>query len=124
MTIFETPVRNKVPEILRSMGEECVSRSVEDEAYLYYLEYRLIEEVEHYLESKDQEDLVDLMEVVERVALLKGITADKLKTMRAEKTSEIGDFSGNVVISTEEGVEPNESFVAALERMKTMIEYD
>ncbi len=124
MTIFETPVRNNVPEILRSMGEECVSRSVEDEAYLYYLEFRLIEEVEHYLESKDPEDLVDLMEVVERVVSLKGITVDELKTMREGKTSEIGDFSGNVVISTEEGVEPNESFVSALERMKTMIEYD
>jgi predicted house-cleaning noncanonical NTP pyrophosphatase (MazG superfamily) len=124
MTIFETPVRNKVPEILRSMEEECVSRSVEDEAYLYYLEFRLIEEVEHYLESKDPEDLIDLMEVVERVASLKGITADELKAMRAEKTSEIGDFSENVVISTEEGVEPSANFIAATERMKTMIEYD
>ena len=124
MTIFETPVRNKVPEILRSMEEECVSRSVEDEAYLYYLEFRLIEEVEHYLESKDPEDLIDLMEVVERVASLKGITADELKAMRAEKTSEIGDFSDNVVISTEEGVEPSANFIAATERMKTMIEYD
>jgi hypothetical protein len=64
------------------------------------------------------------MEVVERVASLKGITTDELKTMRAEKTSEIGDFSENVVISTEEGVEPTERFIAASERMKTMIEYD
>lgn len=124
MTIFETPVRNNVPEILRSMGEECISRSVEDEAYLYYLEYRLIEEVEHYLESKDPEDLVDLIEVVERVASLKGISVDELKTMRAQKTSEIGDFSENIVISTEEGVKPSESFIAATERMKTMIEFD
>lgn len=124
MTIFETPVRNNVPTILRSMGEECISRSVEDEAYLYYLEFRLIEEVEHYLESKDPEDLVDLMEIVQRVASLKGINADELEKMRAEKTSEIGDFSGNVVISQEDGVVPSESFIAATERMKTMIEFD
>ncbi|WFN33715.1 hypothetical protein L1S32_07635 [Methanogenium sp. S4BF] len=61
-----------------------------DRTFLRHLEYRLIEELEEYLESKDPEELADLLEVCYRVAELKGRFSRGAGADPADKGSRAG----------------------------------
>jgi len=91
-------VRDQTPEILRSKGKECSAQTLPDDAYLPYLEYRLIEFLEEYLESKATEGLADIIEAIFRVAEIRGITKETLERLRAERAEELGAFAKNVVL--------------------------
>jgi len=82
---------------------ECKVQEYDDPEYLRYIEYKLIEELEEYLESKDPEELADLLEVIYRVSELRGISSKNLEIIRQKKAAERGGFAKNLVlISVEE----------------------
>ena len=54
--------------------------------------------MEEYLESKKPEELSDLLEVVYRVAELRGISPENLEHIRQEKAAERGRFVRNLVL--------------------------
>lgn len=54
--------------------------------------------MEEYLESKKPEELADLLEVVYRVAELRGVSPEKLEQIRQEKAAERGGFARNLVL--------------------------
>jgi predicted house-cleaning noncanonical NTP pyrophosphatase (MazG superfamily) len=95
-------VRDRTIETLRSKGKECASKTLPDNAFLPYLEYRLIELLEEYLESKDTEALADILEAVFRVAELKGVSKEDLERVRARRAEELGAFEKNIVLIPED----------------------
>lgn len=76
--------------------------------FLPYLEYKLIEELEEYLDSNDPEELADLLEVIYRVAELRGVLPEELEHIRQKKAEERGGFTKNRVLVSvmEETAEP------------------
>jgi predicted house-cleaning noncanonical NTP pyrophosphatase (MazG superfamily) len=91
-------VRDGVPERLRRGGGACTARTLPDDAYLPYLEYALIEELEEYLETKDPEELADLLELIRRVAQLRGLSWEELDDLRARRADALGGYAGNTVL--------------------------
>ncbi|WP_292372401.1 phosphoribosyl-ATP pyrophosphohydrolase [Methanosarcina sp. UBA411] len=91
-------VRDLIPEILKLSGRECMIRELSDSSFLPELENKLEEELKEYLESKELEELVDLLEVIYRIAELRGSSKAELEAIRQRKKQEKGGFEKNILL--------------------------
>lgn len=78
-------VRDKIPQIIESSGKTCRTRILNKEEYIQYLEAKLNEELSKYQQSKEAEELADLLEVMEALVRAKGWSWDQLTALQAQK---------------------------------------
>jgi len=98
MIEFNKAIRDKIPEIIKESGKNCNVKKLKDSKFLIELEKKLIEELTEYQESKDVEELADILEVVYRISELKGITSDELDRIKNEKAKKRGKFADNLFL--------------------------
>ena len=99
---YNKAIRDKIPEIIAESGKKYNLKQLDDESFLTELEKKLIEEVNEYAESKDVEELSDLLEVIYRISELKGVNSDELDEIRKDKAKKRGKFDDNLfLIDTE-----------------------
>lgn len=91
-------VRDKIPEIMADSGIKGIFRVIGRAEYMEYLEKKLDEEVAEFHESKDIEELADIMEVLYAIAVAQGEGADKLDVQRLRKQSIRGGFSKRILL--------------------------
>lgn len=96
--IYNKAIRDKIPEIIEQTGRQSKIKILSDEEFLHELEKKLTEEIDEYTNSKSIEELTDIIEVVYRIAELKGISLDKLESLRINKKNERGGFSNNLFL--------------------------
>ena len=65
-------VRDRIPEIIKGNGQECVTEILSDEEYIKSLDEKLREEMEEYQRDKSIDELADLLEVVCSVTKARG----------------------------------------------------
>lgn len=97
---YNKAIRDNVPEIIRSSGSKALITNMEDIEYLSVLESKLLEEYNEYLEEHNIDELVDMLEIIYRIAELKGCSKTKLEKMRLEKRTEIGGFESNLYLKS------------------------
>ena len=89
-------VRDKIPEIMRSNGDEPIVRVVRGPELLNALENKFLEEHEEYLAATTPdaklEELADVMEVVFALAVQLGASKEKLLEVWNKKRQERGSF--------------------------------
>ena len=95
---YNKVVRDKIPEIIAESGKKSNIKQLDDESFLAELEKKLIEEVNEYTESKDVEELADLLEVIYRISELKGVSSDELEKIREDKVEKRGKFASNLFL--------------------------
>lgn len=66
--------------------------------FLAELEKKLYEEIDEYMADRDIEELVDILEVIYRIAELKGYSGKGLEKIRMEKRAKTGCFSRNMYL--------------------------
>ncbi|MGH8901043.1 MAG: hypothetical protein ACRDYA_05020 [Egibacteraceae bacterium] len=93
----EKLVRDRIPQIIRSRGDEPVVRVADRQEYRGLLRGKLAEEVGEFLASEDPEELADILEVVLALAAELGVDRTRLETLRATKAAERGGFAGRIV---------------------------
>jgi len=99
---YNKVVRDKIPEIIAESGKKSNIKQLDDTSFLAELEKKLIEEVNEYSESKDVEELADLLEVIYRISELRGVNSDELEKIRKDKAEKRGKFASNLfLIDTE-----------------------
>ena len=98
MIKYNKAIRDKIPEIIAESGKKCNLKQLDDESFLAELEKKLSEEVNEYTESKDVEELADLLEVIYRISELRGVNSDELDKIRKEKAKERGKFDSNLFL--------------------------
>ncbi|MDD3246303.1 MAG: nucleoside triphosphate pyrophosphohydrolase [Methanosarcina sp.] len=91
-------VRDRIPEIIRNSGRECAVKELSDPEFLVELESKLGEELTEYLESKELEELADLLEIISRIAELRGSSKENLEALRLQKKLEKGGFEKNLLL--------------------------
>jgi len=91
-------VRDLIPEILKRSGRTCEFSQLSDSSFLPELENKLEEEINEYLESKELEELADLLEIIYRIAELKGSSRAELERTRQQKKHEKGGFEKNLFL--------------------------
>ena len=95
---YNKVVRDKIPEIIEESGKKYTLKQLDDASFLAEIEKKLIEEVNEYSESKDIEELADLLEVIYRISELRGVNSDELDEIRKEKAEKRGKFDDNLFL--------------------------
>jgi len=95
---YNKVVRDKIPEIIAESGKKSNIKQLDDTSFLAELEKKLIEEVNEYSESKDVEELADLLEVIYRISELRGVNSDELEKIRRDKAEKRGKFASNLFL--------------------------
>ena len=72
MTKYHKAIRDKIPEIIKESGKNCNVKVLSDEEFLIELDKKLGEELKEYYESKSVDELADIVEVIQRIATLRG----------------------------------------------------
>lgn len=91
-------VRDRIPEIIESSGNTCVTKILADEEYLRMIDAKLDEELVEYHKDQNIEELADLMEVIFAAAIARGYTLEQLEQVRAEKAAKRGGFAKKVLL--------------------------
>ena len=95
---YDKAVRDKIPDIIKKSGNSYNVKKLSDDEFLPELEKKLKEEVEEYLESKSVEELTDIIEVINRISELKGVSHNELEKIRQKKADERGKFNENLFL--------------------------
>jgi predicted house-cleaning noncanonical NTP pyrophosphatase (MazG superfamily) len=98
MTEYNKLVRDKIPEIMRKAGKECVIRVLEEEAYCQKLDEKLEEELKEYLVTGDTSELADLIEVVYAILASKDISIESFEFIREKKAAARGRFEKKLLL--------------------------
>ena len=95
---YNKAIRDKIPEIIQKDGHSCNVETLSDEDFLEHLEKKLSEEVAEYQNDKNPEELADILEVIYRIAQLKGVSKEELEKIRIKKSEERGGFDKNLFL--------------------------
>ena len=91
-------VRDRIPEIIETTGNTCVTEILSDEDYLRMLDAKLDEELAEYHADQNIEELADLMEVIRACVVARGYTVEELEQVRAEKAARRGGFEKKILL--------------------------
>lgn len=93
-------VRDKIPQIIRSKGQEPVIWTASAEEYGTRLRDKLQEEVAEFIASdNDPEELADILEILYALAEQADINPEQLEKLRAVKAEERGGFAKRIIWS-------------------------
>ena len=91
-------VRDRIPEIIEKAGKTCTWSVLSDEEYLKLLDEKLNEELAEYQESKNMEELADLLEVMRAVASARGSSMEEVEKIRIQKAEKRGGFEQKILL--------------------------
>ncbi len=104
MTLHNKAIRDKIPEIIEKSGLKFNVKKLSDKDFLEEMEKKLDEEVSEYHESKSVEEIIDIIEVIERIAELRGTSVKELMKIKDGKSEKRGKFGKNFFL-----IETNDS---------------
>ena len=87
---YDKLVRDKIPEIIEKSGKKCVVEVMDKETYIQYLDRNQ--------SDKSIEELADLLEVMQAVAVARGYSAEELDNVRKEKATNRGGFEKRLLL--------------------------
>lgn len=96
--VYNKLVRDKIPEIIQNANKIAVTEVVSDEEYLMLLDEKFVEESKEYYESRDLEELADVLEVIYSIVKARGISIEELENIRKKKLEKRGSFGNKVFL--------------------------
>ena len=92
MKEYNKLIRDRIPEIIRAAGKQCIVETMNEAEIIVALDCKLNEELEEYQADKSLEELADLLEVIYAVAVARGYSVEELERVRKEKAEKRGGF--------------------------------
>ena len=96
---YDKLIRDKIPQIIEATGGVCRTEILEEGQYLSRLEEKLSEDVGEYLESGEEEELADLLEVMEALAKERGWLWEDVLALQREKRERRGGFEKRLLLT-------------------------
>ena len=97
---FGKLVRDNVPEIIVGRGEAATWHVAEEEEYERLLREKLLEEVAEALADPTVTEFADILEVIDAMAHLKGLTFEDVLKTKKERAEKRGGFAGRMILDT------------------------
>ena len=95
---YKKAIRDKIPEIIQESGKSFNVKTLSDDEFLIEIEKKLSEEIIEYQKDKNPEELADILEVIYRIAKLRGISKEELEEIRIKKVEKRGGFDKNLFL--------------------------
>lgn len=92
MKIYNKLVRDNIPQIISQNGQRAYVSTLDSSKYNIELRKKLCEEVKEYLDCEDIEELADIIEVVQALAVFRGSTLDEVLKIKEKKAEKNGKF--------------------------------
>lgn len=92
-TIYNKLVRDKIPQIITEDGKTPYTRILEGSQLEQALIDKLSEETAEFQESREVEELADVLEVVYALAQIYNTSPQQLERLRATKAEQRGGFT-------------------------------
>lgn len=92
MRIYNKLIRDHIPEIIRANGQTAYISTLDDTRYMEELRKKLTEEVQEFLESGEIEELADIAEVLDALAVAGGASFDEVLNFKKKKAFKNGRF--------------------------------
>ena len=89
-------VRDRIPEMIENSGKRAEYEQVSCEEAVSGLEEKLMEETREYLESRELEEMADILEVMRGILFLRGTSMDEVEEIRIRKKAERGGFEKRI----------------------------
>lgn len=99
--IYNKLVRDNIPNIIKSNGENPIIHILNDKEYKIELEKKLNEEYQEVLNAtgKDRiEELADMLEIIKYLAKLENATLDDVIAIANAKSSKRGVFNDKIFL--------------------------
>jgi len=96
--IYRKLVRDKIPEIIEANHQQGDFFILPEQDYENEVILKLQEESGEYLESKNPEELADILEVLMELARIRNIPFSEIEEIRQRKLKERGGFSKRIFL--------------------------
>lgn len=100
--VFNKLVRDKIPDIIKSNGENSITRVLEDEEYRKELYKKLLEETDEVIKSQNVEEtleeLADVLEVLKSIAELENKSLNDVIKISEQKRLKRGGFEKRIFL--------------------------
>ncbi|MCK9224609.1 MAG: nucleoside triphosphate pyrophosphohydrolase, partial [Candidatus Muirbacterium halophilum] len=80
--VYNKLIRDNIPQIIKKSGKECDIEILTDNEYIKELDKKLEEEYIEYKESKNIEELADIVEVIYAIIESRKITLKEFEKIR------------------------------------------
>ena len=91
-------VRDRIPEIIQKDKKQAKTEIVKGERLIELLNEKLDEELNEYKESRNVEELADLVEVIYGLLYHQGIEKEDFEDIRRRKAEKKGAFNDGIVL--------------------------
>lgn len=91
-------IRDKIPEIIKQLGDVPITHIADDEEYLEKLKKKLEEEVNEFLEENSKEELADILEIIYAIRDFMKVGKEELESLRKKKAEERGGFRDRIIL--------------------------
>jgi predicted house-cleaning noncanonical NTP pyrophosphatase (MazG superfamily) len=98
-------IRDKIPQLIKESGRKPTTRILNDEEYFEALINKVVEEIEEYRESGNEEELADVFEVLDSIVKFKDYEPMHIDYLKIKKKEARGTFDQRIFL---EEVEDNE----------------
>lgn len=96
--IYNKLVRDNIPELIESDGYHAITRTLESDEYKNELEIKLDEECKEFHESKELDELADILEVIYALSEAYGYSREQLMEAYQKKHDKRGGFSKRIFL--------------------------
>lgn len=98
MIEYNKLVRDKIPDIIKTQGETPIIKILKDKEYIEELDKKLIEETNEYQQTKEIEELADILEVIYSISGARGYSQNDLLEIYQQKHEKRGGFSKKIFL--------------------------
>lgn len=101
MQVYNKLVRDNIPNIISSNGEEPITRILDDTEYKEQLDAKLYEEYKEVISSSGSErleELADVLEIIRAMAKLEKSSLEEVIKIADEKSNKRGAFDKKIFL--------------------------
>ena len=91
-------VRDRIPELIEESGRKQISRTLNEDEYEQALMDKIVEEIEEYRVSKNEEEIADIYEVLDCLVKLKDYEPMHIDYLRLIKREARGSFQKRILL--------------------------
>jgi predicted house-cleaning noncanonical NTP pyrophosphatase (MazG superfamily) len=102
MPIYNKLVRDRIPEVISSIGKKFKTKNLSDEEFVLELKKKSFEELEEYVKTENNEEaveeLADLLEIIHALVEAHGSSFDEVEEVRKRKAEKRGSFKEKIFL--------------------------
>lgn len=91
-------IRDKIPELIEERGRQVSTKKLSEDEYLQALIDKIVEEINDYRSSENEEEIADIYEVLDCLVELKEYEPMHIDYLRMKKRDAQGSYKDRILL--------------------------